>query len=111
MADLPVADRRRGLAYGISAGIAAGVIFALLIVSMWTLLDVSKTQANHAATLQHIQTLSMETHHLAKSLDLEVAGLRAGNKTVGQILHEAGQVSAQLEASQHAICVKLGITC
>ncbi len=62
-----------------------------------TVNDVANAQANHSATLSHID-------HLAKVDAAELAQLKAATLTVDRILTEAGSTSASLKASMAAIC-------
>jgi hypothetical protein len=103
-------ERRRGLAWGIFAGIVAAVLVLLLALGVITLLNTNTTvnavrdaQVNHTVTLQHIDAI-------ARADRAELAQLAKATTTVDAILAEAGQVSKNLTTNEYLICQALSIS-
>jgi hypothetical protein len=118
-------ERRRSFWVAVAVG---GTIFVLvawfiiqgLILSNTdtTVNDVRNSQTYHNQTLNRIAVISESNHaialkvdHLAEQMNTYIKNLGGATMTVDQILQEAGQVSAKLQADEQAICQKLGVAC
>lgn len=104
-------ERRSSFAWSLLVGLVAAAL-VLLIALAWitlantstTVNDVKNTQTNHAATLNRIDRV--DAH-----LKTEINKLNSATATVDRILAEAGAVSSELLADQHAICATLHAAC
>lgn len=105
--DLSRGDFLRTLA----GAIALATLVFVAVASLWILLDVRNAQTNHEATLTHLSQIAHSNQAVLTHLKNDEKELASGNKTVSQILKEAGQAVAQLERDQAAICSAVHADC